>query len=230
MTEKTAQDMKQAAAQTAVGPKDSAGTVVYDEKKKLTDLQSMILQKADQEREQILEEARTEVADWTSEQAKYLEAMVVSIKADAAKRSHEMGARQLVEAESARDKERLRLQNELVQRALLLFQNALVAFRDRPDYDAILTGVAAEACERLDKGQKVRMRLRAEDVSYGEAVARALKLRFPEMDIVFDPEPAPITGGVFLFSEEEKWRVVADWKSKVEEMADAVAKAVLAEL
>jgi V/A-type H+-transporting ATPase subunit E len=215
--------------------RESAGVVVYDEKKKLSELQSLILQKGDSERERILEEARAEAKQWTSEQMKHLDAMVAGIKADAAKRSHDMTSRQLIEAETARDKDRLRLQNELIQRALTMLQDEMVAFDTRPDYDAILTGAAAEVCARLFQGQenvrrKLKMRLRAKDVLHGEAVAKALSARFPGFDIVFDSTPAPIIGGVFLFSEEEKWRVVADWKTKVEEMADAVAKAVLAEL
>jgi V/A-type H+-transporting ATPase subunit E len=141
-----------------------------------------------------------------------------------------MTSRQLIEAESNRDKDRLRLQNELIQKALALLQEALVAFDKRVDYDAILTGVAAEVCERLPKGQEVKIRLRAEDVSRGDSVASALRARFPGIGVTFDAEPAPIIGGVLLYSEEEKWRVVADWKTKAEEMADAVAKAVMAEL
>ncbi|MDR1621154.1 MAG: V-type ATP synthase subunit E [Synergistaceae bacterium] len=208
--------------------------VMYDERKKLSELQSMILQKGDLERERILEEARAEAEKWTSEQTARLNAMVGTIEADAARRSGEMTSRQLIEAESARDKDRLRLQNELIQRALVLFQDALTAFDKRPDYGAILAGLAAEACARLAKGQKVKLRLRAEDVLHGEAVADALKRRF-SLDVSFDATPAPIVGGVFLCSEdsrsnEEKWRVVADWKSKADEMADALAKAVLAEL
>jgi len=113
---------------------------------------------------------------------------------------------------------------------LFLLQNALVDFSKRPDYDAILTGMAVEVCERFTKGQKIRIRLCAEDKSHGETVIRALSLRFPDLDISFDPIPALIMGGVLLYSEEEKWRIVADWKSKVEEMADSVAKAMLAEL
>ncbi|MDR2137436.1 MAG: V-type ATP synthase subunit E [Synergistaceae bacterium] len=202
----------------------------YDERKKLSELQAMILRKGDRERERILEEARAEAEKWTREQTRHLEEMVGSIKADATKRAYETTSRQLVEAESARDKERLRLQNELVQKALLLLQEALVAFEKRPDYDAILTGVAAEVCGRLPKGQKVKLRLRAEDALRGEPVASALRSRFPDIDMAFDAEPAPIIGGVLLYSEEEKWRVVADWKTKAEEMADAVAKAVIAEL
>ena len=204
--------------------------VVYDEKRKLSELQSMILQKGDAERQRLLEEAHGEAEKWTAEQTAHLDAMVATIKADAARRSREMTSRQLVEAESARDKDRLRLQNELIQRALALFQDALVALDERPDYGAILTAVAAEACGGLPKGRKVKMRLREKDAPHGEAVAGALRQRFPNLDIVFDGTPAPIVGGVFLYSEEKGWRVVADWKSKVDEMADVLAKAVLAEL
>jgi V/A-type H+-transporting ATPase subunit E len=212
-----------------------SGAVTYDEKKKLSELQSIILQKGNLERERILAEARAEAGKWTDEQTRQLNTMVAGIKADAAKRSHEISARQMIEAESARDKDRLRLQSELIQKALLAFQGALVALAKRPDYDAILTGAAAEVCERLPKGQKgqpykVKMRLRAEDAPHGEAVALALRSRFPDIDVTFDAAAAPIIGGVYLYSEEEKWQVAADWKSKVEEMADDVAKAVLAEL
>ncbi len=208
----------------------SAGTVVYDEKKKLAELQSMVLHKGTEERTRILEEARAEADKWIAEQTKQLNAMVASIKSDAIKRSNEMTTRHLIEAETSRDKDRLRLQNELVHKALALFQDALVEFSKRSDYDAILTGVAAEVCGRLPKGQKVKIRLRAEDLPYGETVADALGACFPEIDVSFDATPAPILGGVLLYSEEEMWRVVADWKSKVEEMADVVAKVVLAEL
>jgi len=207
-----------------------SGTAARDERKKLTELRSIILNKGDSEHERILSEARAEAAKWTEEQTKHLEDMVSVIKADAMKRSSDMTSRQLIEAESMRDKNRLRLQNELVNKTLVLLQNALADFPKRPDYDAILTGMAAEVCEKLTKGQKVGIRLRAEDKSYGESIARALSLRFSDLDISFDPTPAHIMGGVFLYSEEEKWRIVADWKSKVEEMADGVAKAVLAEL
>ncbi|MDR2180425.1 MAG: hypothetical protein LBP21_08960 [Synergistaceae bacterium] len=208
-----------------------------EERKKLSELQSMILRKGDSERNRILEDARVEAEKWTSEQTARLDSMVNSMEADAAKRSAEMTARQLTDADSARDKDRLRLQNELIQRALALFQDTLIAFDKRPDYGAILTGAAAEVCRQLPtrqdgqkERQKVEICLRKEDARHGEAVASALRQNFPNLDIVFDATPAPIVGGVFLHSKEEKWRVVADWKSKVDEMADALAKAVLAEL
>jgi V/A-type H+-transporting ATPase subunit E len=231
MTQQTAQDAKPAADDA----RSSAGTVTYDEKKKLSELQSIILQKGDLARERILTEARAEAEKWTHEQTLQMNAMAVEIKADAEKRAREITSRQMAEAESARDKDRLRLQSDLIRSALLGFQEALVALAERPDYDAILTGLAAEICGRFPKSQaashrRVKMRLRADDAPHGEAVARALRSRFPEIDVVFDAEPTPIIGGVLLYSEEEKWQVVADWKSKAEDMADDVAKAVLAEL
>jgi V/A-type H+-transporting ATPase subunit E len=231
MTQQTEQDAKP----TAGDVRSSVGTVTYDEKKKLSELQSIILHKGDLAREHILTEARSEAEKWADEQTRQLNAMVAGIKADAEKRSREITLRQMAEAESARDKDRLRLQSDLIRSALLDFQDALVNLSKRPDYDAILTGLAAEVCGRFPKSQmesrrKVKMRLRMDDAPHGEAVARALNSRFPEIDVAFDAEPAPIIGGVLLYSEEEKWQVVADWKSKAEEMADDVAKAVLAEL
>ena len=201
-----------------------------DDKKKLFELRAMILSKGNAERERILSEARVEAARWTEEQTKHLDTMISAIKADAMKRSSDMTSRQLADAEAMRDKSRLRLQNELIHKALSLLLDALADLSRRPDYDAILTGMAAEACERFSKGQKIRIGLCAGDKSHGQAVTDALSRRFPDLDISFDPTPAHIMGGVLLYSEEEKWRIVADWKSKVEEMADSVAKAVLAEL
>ncbi|GHV44590.1 hypothetical protein FACS1894204_01950 [Synergistales bacterium] len=206
--------------------------LIYDENKKLHELQTMILQKGDETRERILSEAKSEAEKWTEEKTKGLNTMIVSIKADAAKRCDDISRRQISEAETKRDKDRLKFQGELVSRALIDLQNALVAFENRHDYDAILTGVAAEVCGALtlSKGQKVTLRLRAEDSRYGESVARALMLRFPDIEVAFDATPAAIIGGVYIYSEEEKWHISADWKSKVGEMADDVARAVLSEL
>ena len=74
------------------------------------------------------------------------------------------------------------------------------------------------------------LRLRAEDAPLGERIARALRVCFPKLDLYFDGTPEPILGGVVLLSEEDKWRVSADWRSKIAEMTDSVAEAVLAEL
>jgi vacuolar-type H+-ATPase subunit E/Vma4 len=228
MTQDKPKNSGAGASKTALG---SAGTVVYDEKKKLSELQAMILRKGDVEREHILEAARVESQKWLDEQTKQLDAMVAVIRSDAMKRSQEVTSRQLIEAETARDKDRLRLQNELVQKALVMFQDTLISFAERPDYAAILTGLAAKVCEELPEGERqVKMRLRAEDAPHGDFIVNTLKRRFPKFDFAFDAAPAPILGGVLFYSEEGKWRVAADWKSIVEDMAGAVAKAVLAVL
>ena len=64
------------------------------------------------------------------------------------KRAQDISNRRLVEAGASRDTERLRLRSGLVQEALASLQKALVGLSARDDYDAILTGVAAEVCER----------------------------------------------------------------------------------
>ncbi|MDR3231033.1 MAG: V-type proton ATPase subunit E [Synergistaceae bacterium] len=208
----------------------SVGGAAYDEKKKLAELQAMILQKGDLERTRILEEARLEADKWFAAQSAQLDAMARSIRADAEKRAREITARHMIEAEGARDRDRLRLQNELILEAMARFQKALVAFSERPDCEAILTGLAIEACSGLSGRGRVKMRLRAEDAAFGPTVAAAVNARFPDLGVAFDPTPAAISGGVFLYSDEGKWRVTADWKSRVEEMSDVVASAVLAEL
>ncbi|MDR3264409.1 MAG: V-type proton ATPase subunit E, partial [Synergistaceae bacterium] len=178
----------------------------------------------------ILEEARLEADKWFAAQSAHLDAMARSIRADAEKRAREITARHMIEAEGARDRDRLRLQNELIRDAMTRFQKALVAFSERQDYEAILTGLTLEACAGVSDRGKVKMRLRAEDAARGPAVAEAVNARLPGSDVAFDPTPAAISGGVLLYSEEGKWRVTADWKSKVEELSDVVARAVLAEL
>lgn len=210
--------------------KSEAGAVIYDEKKKLSELQMIILNKASEEQAQILEEARLERDRWVAEQTAQLDAMCENIKNDAAKRAQEITTRHLLEAEGDRDKNRLRLQSSLVFKALTLLHDSMLAFSKRADYEAILAGWALEVCARFPNARKLRMRLRAEDALYGESIVEFLKKRLPELDIAFDNTPAEVLGGVVIFSEEEKWRVVADWKTKIEEITDTVAKAVLAEL
>ena len=206
-----------------------AGTVVQDDRKKLAELQAMILSKGAAERERTLKEARAQSETWLSQRAAELDAAVESIRRDAALRAQEITTRLLVEAETARNKARLRLQSELVRQALTMFQNELAALSNRSDYDAILTGLAAEVCEKMTSG-RIGLRLNKSDSLLGEGVARALNARFTQLTFYFDETPEPILGGIVLFSEQEKWRVFADWKSKVEEMTEAVAAAVLTEL
>ena len=200
-----------------------------DERKKLDGLRASILSRGAEERERILKEAEACAERWLADHTAQLDATVRSIRDDAVKQAQDISDRRLVEAGTSRDRERLRLRSGLVQEALASLQKALVGLSARDDYDAILTGVAAEVCERLRSG-RVGLRLRAEDAPLGEGIARALRARFPKLDVRFDDTPEPILGGVVLLSEDEGWRISADWRAKIEEMTDSVAEAVLAEL
>ena len=200
-----------------------------DERKKLDGLRASILSRGAEERERILKEAEACAERWLADHTAQLDATVRSIRDDAVKQAQDISDRRLVEAGTSRDRERLRLRSGLVQEALASLQKALVGLSARDDYGAILTGVAAEVCERLHSG-RVGLRLRAEDAPLGEGTAEALSARFPGLDIYFDAAPEPILGGVVLLSEDEGWRISADWRAKIEEMADSVAEAVLAEL
>lgn len=206
-----------------------AGSSIHDARKKLSELQTAILSKGITERDQILDNARTQAAEWLSENNANLDAMVLNIHRDSAHRAQELTTRQLVEAESVRDKDLMRLQSDMVRQALVLFQNELTDLAARIDYDAILTGIAAEVCEKLNPG-RVGIRLNRSDARLGDVLVQALSLRFPGFEFYFDETPEPILGGVVLFSEEEKWRVTADWKSKVDEIKEDVATAIMAEL
>ena len=200
-----------------------------DERKKLDGLRASILSRGAEERERILKEAEACAERWLADHTAQLDATVRSIRDDAVKQAQDISDRRLVEAGTSRDRERLRLRSGLVQEALASLQKALVGLSARDDYGAILTGVAAEVCEHLHSG-RVGLRLRAEDAPLGEGTAEALSARFPGLDIYFDAAPEPILGGVVLLSEDEGWRISADWRAKIEEMADSVAEAVLAEL
>ena len=200
-----------------------------DERKKLDGLRASILSRGEEERERILKEAEARAERWLADHTAQLDATVRSIRDDAVKQAQDISDRRLVEAGTSRDRERLRLRSGLVQEALASLQKALVGLSARDDYGAILTGVAAEVCEHLHSG-RVGLRLRAEDAPLGEGTAEALRARFPGLDIYFDAVPEPILGGVVLLSEDEGWRISADWRAKIEEMADSVAEAVLAEL
>ncbi|NLL36662.1 MAG: hypothetical protein GX256_03965 [Fretibacterium sp.] len=204
-------------------------SITRDDKKKLAELQAMILAKGSEDRDRLLEEAQKQSQDWLAKRTAELNETVENIRNDALLRAQEISARQLMEAEASNNKERLRLQSDLVLQALDLLRKELTALSDRPDYDAILTGLAAEVCEKLSSG-RIGLRLNEQDAPLGLDVVGALNARFKNLIFYFDEKPEPISGGVVLFSEEERWRVSADWNTKVEGMTEAVAAAVLKEL
>ena len=119
---------------------------------KISALQKIILEHANQQREALASDARKEADAWlTSEMAK-LQRETNSLLEDAKSRAEDIHRRQILSAEREKSTEALRQQNRLLGEALKKFQDGLVRLRDRADYDAILTGLALEAARALSEG------------------------------------------------------------------------------
>ena len=194
---------------------------------KLASLKGLLLKKADDEREALLESARSEAASWLAEQNAALDRMVEQIHAEAVKRAEEISKRQISGAEMARTKERLRLQNSLLDEAVGMLQKELTALRIHPSYPAVLAGLALEAAENLPAGTEVRIQLASEDEALGEPLAARLREKRPDLSVSFDPDAAPILGGVWLSAPDGSWRSPADWREVIAEVKDALAERIL---
>lgn len=194
---------------------------------KLASLRNLLLKKADDEREAVLESARQEAAAWLEEQNAALDRMVEQIHSDAVKRAEEISKRQISGAETARTKERLRLQNILLDEAVEMLQEELIQVRNTSGYLNVLAGLALEGAARLPAGSEVKIQLAREDVSLGEPLAVRLKDFRPDLTFSFDTEAAPILGGVWLSAPDGSWRVPADWREVINGMKDSLAGRVL---
>ena len=199
---------------------------------KISALQKIILEHANQQREALASDARKEADAWlTSEMAK-LQRETNALLEDAKSRAEDIHRRQILSAEREKSTEALRQQNRLLGEALKKFQDGLVRLRDRADYDAILTGLALEATRALSEGlggeQGIfKLRLASLDASRGEKAAEAVSKKNPRIKMVFDRDPAPIIGGCWVTSEDGRRQINADWQSRTQEMADVIADRLL---
>ena len=194
---------------------------------KLASLKGLLLKKADDERETLLESARSEAASWLAEQNAALDRMVEQIHAEAVKRAEEISKRQISGAEMSRTKERLRLQNSLLDEAVGMLQKELTALRIHPSYPAVLAGLASEAAEKLPAGTEVRIQLASEDENLRETLAARLREKRPDLSVSFNPDAAPILGGVWLSAPDGSWRSPADWREIITEVKDSLAERIL---
>jgi len=194
---------------------------------KLASLKNLLLKKADDEREALLESARSEAASWLAEQNAALDRMVEQIHAEAVKRAEEISKRQISGAEMSRTKERLRLQNSLLDEAVGMLQKELTALRIHPSYPAVLAGLASEAAEKLPAGTEVRIQLASEDENLRETLAARLREKRPDLSVSFNPDAAPILGGVWLSAPDGSWRSPADWREIITEVKDSLAERIL---
>ncbi|NLA91204.1 MAG: ATPase [Synergistaceae bacterium] len=194
---------------------------------KLASLRNLLLNKADDEREAVLESARQEAAAWLEEQNIALDRMVEQIHSEAVRRAEEISRRQISGAETARTKERLRLQNILLDEAVDMLQRELIQVRNTAAYLPILAGLALEGASRLPAGSEVKIQLAQEASSLGAPLAARLKAFSPDLPFTFDTEAAPILGGVWLSASDGSWRVPADWREVISGMKDSLAERVL---
>lgn len=198
---------------------------IQDEK--LEALRELILDQGEARRQEIIKRAREELEAWLKEQHERLSREEELILEDARRRGEDVRLRQVINAEREDSLETLRLQNLLISQAIGMLRDELVKLREREDYPSILAGLALEGLDALGRQGAYRLRLSATDQDLGDRVVWLVKGQHPEVDLVFDPEPAPIVGGVWISSEDGRKEVRLDWQARAKEMADLVAERLL---
>lgn len=194
---------------------------------KIGTLRDIILDRADGEKKTLAAVARREVDDWLAKETEKLQREVNLVIQDARKRADDIRRRQILAAEREKSTEQLRLQNRILSDALGLLQDKLVHLRDRADYVDILSGMCIDAVTALKGARGLKFRLSAVDSSLADKIADSVRKSFPDIDIAFDPEPAPILGGCWVSTKDNRRQVNSDWQSLTQEMADTLAERLL---
>lgn len=193
---------------------------------KLTGLRDHIVDRAHMESHSLLETVKKDVTAWRSQETEKLDAETDLLLRDARSRAEEIRRRQIAAAEREKTRERLRVQNRLLQDAVGMLEEELISLREREDYGKILRGLLSEALENLGTGGAFRLRLASVDAAYGKELENAMAGR-KDIRVFFDAEPAPISGGLSLVSEDGKIHVLADWRVKAQEMTEMLAQRLL---
>ncbi|MDR1509302.1 MAG: ATPase [Synergistaceae bacterium] len=194
---------------------------------KISALQNIILEHANQQREALASDARKEAEQWLSKEMSKLERETNAVLADAKNRAEDIRRRQILSAEREKTTEALRQQNRLLSEAMKKFQDGLVRLRDRADYADILAGLAIESSKNLSGESRLRLKLASLDAPLGERVAEAVNRRCTQCEMAFDHDPAPIIGGCWVSSWDGRRQINADWQSRTQEMADVIADRLL---
>ena len=202
---------------------------------KLKELCNLVLHRADVEHNVIIDDARNEINLWTEEQQILLDAECDAIAKDASKRAGEISIRQVSDARSESNRERLKLQNKCVNEGCAMFQKKLESLRGHADYKEILAGLVLEAVKEIPKGQDIVFSLSAADTGLGKDIAAIISEAICEdvktsANVIFDPAPGEFYGGVMVSTADGRWSVVSDWRAKADELADTIAERVLAVL
>ena len=197
---------------------------------KISALQNIIIDRADGQRSVLLANARKEAEEWVQKETDKLKRSAKLIEQEAKSRSEDIRRRQILAADREKSMEALRLQNRLLSQIQGRFQDGLIKLRERPDYPEILAGLAVQAARQLKGGEPLHLRLAAQDSALGERVIQAVGARAPKIRIIFDPTPAPILGGCWVLTDDQKRQVNMDWQSQTQETSDLSADRLLAVL
>lgn len=194
---------------------------------KIGTLRDIILDRADAKKKELVAGARTEAEEWLLHETEKLQRESNVILQDAKKRAEDIRRRQILSAEREKSTETLRLQNRILSEALGRLQDKLVQIRNRVDYVDILAGMCVDAINTLRENQGLKLRLSAVDMNLADSVILKVRENIPETEMVFDPEPAPIMGGCWVSTNDNRRQVNSDWQSLTQEMADTLAERLL---
>ena len=198
---------------------------VSDEK--IGTLRDIILDKADVKKNDLVAGAREEAEEWLLRETDKLQRETNLILQDARKRAEDIRRRQILSAEREKATETLRLQNRILSEALGRLQDKLMHMKDREDYVDILAGMCVDAIKSLRENQGLKLRLSAVDVGLADSVILRVRELIPDAEMIFDPEPAPILGGCWISTNDNRRQVNSDWQSLTQEMADTLAERLL---
>ncbi|MDY9920426.1 MAG: V-type ATP synthase subunit E family protein [Synergistota bacterium] len=194
---------------------------------KIGTLRDIILDRADSRKKDLVAGAREEAEEWLLRETEKLQRETNLILQDARKRAEDIRRRQILSAEREKSTETLRLQNRILSEALGRLQDKLVHIREREDYVEILAGMCIDAINALREINGLKLRLSAVDAGLADSVISKVAELMPEAGITFDPETAPILGGCWVSTNDDRRQVNADWQSLTQEMADTLAERLL---
>ncbi len=194
---------------------------------KIGTLRDIILDRADGEKKSIVATAQREADDWLVKETEKLQRETNLILQDSRKRAEDIRRRQILAAEREKSTETLRLQNRILSDALGRLQDKLVHLRDKENYLEILTGMCVEASTSLKGVDSLKFRLSAVDTTLADKLSENMRSAAPGINFVFDPEPAPILGGCWVSTTDNRRQVNLDWQSLTQEMADTLAERLL---
>ena len=194
---------------------------------KINLLRDIILDKAAEEKSQIIAEAQSEAAEWKKHEEEKLQRETNLILQDSRKRAEDMRRRQILNAEREKSTDTLRLQNRVLSDALAKLHDKLTHLREREDYVEILTGICVEAAQALKGSEFLYIRLAAVDAPYAEKLIENLKKAVPSVTFEFDREPADMMGGCWVATKDGHRQVNLDWQNITRETADKLAERLI---